>query len=127
MGVYDPIDAAASRAYLQGETSTVPGALTIEVSPESAQVSQLPLSEMRIIGEAQQQWAPLRRKYNLFLYRGSAAAALRERAPKERRLKERAPTEGTPKQGTPKGGTPNHNSPLDSTSKAASPMYKGPG
>ena len=92
---------------------------------------------MRIIGEAQQQWAPLRRKYNLFLYRGSAAAALRERAPKERRLKERAPTEGTPKQGTPKqgtpkqgtpkGGTPNHNSPLDSTSKAASPMYKGPG
>ena len=24
---------------------------------------------MRIIGEAQQQWAPLRRKYNLFLYR----------------------------------------------------------
>lgn len=26
---------------------------------------------MRIIGEAQQQWAPLRRKYNLFLYRNA--------------------------------------------------------
>ncbi|KAK3115902.1 hypothetical protein LTR53_004290 [Teratosphaeriaceae sp. CCFEE 6253] len=34
-----------------------------------AQVSPLPLDEMRIIGEAQQQWAPLRRKYNLFSYR----------------------------------------------------------
>lgn len=28
---------------------------------------------MRIIGESQQQWAPLRRKYNLFLYRGDPA------------------------------------------------------
>ena len=27
---------------------------------------------MRIIGEAQQQWAPLRRKYNLFVYRDAA-------------------------------------------------------
>lgn len=30
---------------------------------------------MRIIGETQQQWAPLRRKYNLFLYRTSPDAA----------------------------------------------------
>jgi hypothetical protein len=34
-------------------------------------ISTLPLSEMRVIGEAQQQWAPLRRKYNLFLYHDS--------------------------------------------------------
>ncbi|KAF2191853.1 Scramblase-domain-containing protein [Zopfia rhizophila CBS 207.26] len=34
-----------------------------------AEVSSLPLSEMRIIGSAEQQWAPLRRKYNLFLAR----------------------------------------------------------
>ena len=34
-----------------------------------AQVSPLKLEEMRIIGEAQQQWAPLRRKYNLFTFR----------------------------------------------------------
>ncbi|KAF4555120.1 Scramblase-like protein [Elsinoe fawcettii] len=40
--------------------------------------SALPLSEMRIIGEAQQEWAPLRRKYNLFAYRPSSAAATTE-------------------------------------------------
>lgn len=34
-----------------------------------AQVSPLKLDEMRIIGEAQQRWAPLRRKYELFSYR----------------------------------------------------------
>jgi hypothetical protein len=34
-----------------------------------AQVSSLPLDEMRIIGEARQEWAPLRRKYNMFLHR----------------------------------------------------------
>ncbi|KAF2220578.1 Scramblase, partial [Elsinoe ampelina] len=33
--------------------------------------STIPLSDMRIIGEAQQEWAPLRRKYNLFAYRPS--------------------------------------------------------
>lgn len=40
-----------------------------EANNMSPQVSQVPLSRMRVIGEAQQQWAPLRRKYNLFLYR----------------------------------------------------------
>ncbi|KAH7135226.1 Scramblase-domain-containing protein [Dendryphion nanum] len=39
------------------------------VSQTSASVSTLPLSDMRIIGAAEQQWAPLRRKYNLFLAR----------------------------------------------------------
>ena len=34
----------------------------------NSHISPLPLSEMRIIGEAQQEWAPLRRKYNLFLF-----------------------------------------------------------
>ncbi|KAK5137787.1 hypothetical protein LTR08_007359 [Meristemomyces frigidus] len=38
----------------------------------AAQTSPLKLDEMRIIGEAQQQWAPLRRKYNLFTYRALA-------------------------------------------------------
>lgn len=37
----------------------------------NARVSPLTFSEMRIIGEAQQQWAPLRRKYNLFTYHQS--------------------------------------------------------
>ena len=35
----------------------------------AAHVSSRPHSDMRIIGEAQQEWAPLRRKYNLFLHR----------------------------------------------------------
>ena len=36
---------------------------------------------MRIIGEAQQQWAPLRRKYNLFLYRPIPGSESRAEAP----------------------------------------------
>ncbi|KAL6704414.1 hypothetical protein ACN47E_008266 [Coniothyrium glycines] len=39
------------------------------VSQTSASISSLPLEEMRIIGSAEQEWAPLRRKYNLFLAR----------------------------------------------------------
>ncbi|KAL7776075.1 hypothetical protein CFE70_006488 [Pyrenophora teres f. teres 0-1] len=35
----------------------------------SANISTLPLQDMRIIGAAEQEWAPLRRKYNLFLAR----------------------------------------------------------
>jgi hypothetical protein len=35
----------------------------------AAHISPLALEEMPIIGEAQQQWAPLRRKYNLFNHR----------------------------------------------------------
>lgn len=39
------------------------------VNQSATQTSSLPLSEIRIIGSAEQQWAPLRRKYNLFLAR----------------------------------------------------------
>lgn len=46
--------------------------VTSVISQSSAQISPLPLSAMRIIGEAQQQWAPLRRKYNLFLARDAS-------------------------------------------------------
>ncbi|KAK0663121.1 Phospholipid scramblase family protein [Lasiodiplodia hormozganensis] len=46
--------------------------VTSVVSQSTAQISPLPLSAMRIIGEAQQQWAPLRRKYNLFLARDAS-------------------------------------------------------
>lgn len=34
----------------------------------NTRVSPLDFDQMRVIGEAQQQWAPLRRKYNLFTY-----------------------------------------------------------
>ena len=40
----------------------------VQQSP-GAKVSPLKLEEMRVIGEATQQWAPLRRKYNLFAFR----------------------------------------------------------
>ncbi|KAJ9629865.1 hypothetical protein H2203_002249 [Taxawa tesnikishii (nom. ined.)] len=64
--IYDPLTSPSEFAQttdLQG--TSVPSA----VSQSAASISTLPLSEMRIIGEAQQQWAPLRRKYNLFSYR----------------------------------------------------------
>ena len=62
-------------------TST-PGSLTTEVNPEAAQISPLALSDMRIIGETQQQWASLRRKYNLFLYRPVPGSESRSEAPR---------------------------------------------
>lgn len=43
-----------------------PGSLVQADAASNARVSPLGFDEMRVIGEAQQQWAPLRRKYNLF-------------------------------------------------------------
>ena len=63
-------------------TTSTPGSLTTEVNPEAAQISPLALSDMRIIGETQQQWAPLRRKYNLFLYRPIPGSESRPEAPR---------------------------------------------
>ncbi|KAK3648223.1 hypothetical protein LTR56_007635 [Elasticomyces elasticus] len=68
--IYDPVpeggyEAMESSTDLQG----VSAASVTQQGGSAAQVSPLKLEEMRIIGEAQQQWAPLRRKYNLFSYR----------------------------------------------------------
>lgn len=41
----------------------------------NTRVSPLDFAQMRVIGEAQQQWAPLRRKYNLFTYHQSPNSA----------------------------------------------------
>ena len=75
IGVYDPLEVASlshsASTALQNPTA---GALSTNVAHNSANVSPLAISDMRIIGEAQQQWAPLRRKYNLFLYRRSPTA-----------------------------------------------------
>ena len=75
IGVYDPLEAAsvshAASTALQNPTA---GALSTDVAHNSAQVSPLAIGDMRIIGEAQQQWAPLRRKYNLFLFRKTPTA-----------------------------------------------------
>ncbi|MCJ1224633.1 hypothetical protein MMC12_001278 [Toensbergia leucococca] len=68
--IYNPLEVAngsySSSTALQG---TTPGSLSSEINQTSAQISPLALEDMRVIGEAQQQWRPLRRQYNLFLYR----------------------------------------------------------
>ncbi|KAI6819235.1 Scramblase-domain-containing protein [Hortaea werneckii] len=67
--IYDPVPEGG---YPPIEKSTaVQGASPDPVAnpAPAAQVSPLQLDQMRIIGEAQQQWAPFRRKYNLFTYR----------------------------------------------------------
>lgn len=67
--IYDPVPEGG---YSGTETSTaLQGTSASSATNQGAvaQVSPLKLDEMRIIGEAQQQWAPLRRKYNLFTYR----------------------------------------------------------
>ncbi|KAJ5199282.1 Scramblase [Penicillium cf. griseofulvum] len=70
--VYDPLDktpnASSASTSLQ---STTPGSLIEPGARSSARISPLSLGEMRVIGEAQQQWAPLRRKYNLFTHHQS--------------------------------------------------------
>lgn len=65
------------QSSLIAAASSSPDGLIPEVNQESAQVSNLDLADMRMIGEAQQQWAPLRRKYNLFLYRKAPSQEFR--------------------------------------------------
>ncbi|KAJ5470596.1 hypothetical protein N7530_007953 [Penicillium desertorum] len=70
--VYDPLDqtpnASSASTSIQ---STTPGSLIEPGTRSSARISPLGLGQMRVIGEAQQQWAPLRRKYNLFTHHQS--------------------------------------------------------
>ncbi|PYI12202.1 Scramblase-domain-containing protein [Aspergillus sclerotiicarbonarius CBS 121057] len=70
--VYDPLDVAtgvhSSSTALQTNSA---GSLVQPTGDSNARVSSLGLDDMRVIGEAQQQWAPLRRKYNLFTYHHS--------------------------------------------------------
>ncbi|KAF2730239.1 Scramblase-domain-containing protein [Polyplosphaeria fusca] len=65
--VYDAVSTGGGghipSAALQG-TST-----QSVVNQTSANVSSVALRDMRVIGSAEQEWAPLRRKYNLFLAR----------------------------------------------------------
>lgn len=80
--IYDPVpeggyqDTESSNA-LQGLSASS----VANPTGTGAQISPLKLDEMRIIGEAQQQWAPLRRKYNLFSYRPIAPAPTSEESP----------------------------------------------
>ncbi|PSK36746.1 hypothetical protein B9Z65_1929 [Elsinoe australis] len=65
--IYDPITGAENPP--NGAATVLPGASgSTSVTQSSPSTSTIPLDQMRIIGEAQQEWAPLRRKYNLFTY-----------------------------------------------------------
>jgi hypothetical protein len=74
--VYDPLDTARG-AYSSSTTlqNIQPGSLIRATGESNAQVSPLVFDDMRVIGEAQAQWAPLRRKYNLFTYHHSPSPA----------------------------------------------------
>ncbi|KAI9676343.1 MAG: Phospholipid scramblase 3 [Caeruleum heppii] len=66
--VYDPVDPASGAHSSSTDLQKVaPGVPSTEAGAPTANISPLALSDMQIIGESQQQWAPLRRKYNLFL------------------------------------------------------------
>ena len=80
--IYDPVPEGG---YGELETSTaLQGTSANSVVNQSAvaQISPLKLEEMRIIGEAQQRWAPLRRKYDLFSYRPIASAPENDNTPR---------------------------------------------
>ncbi|KAK5081100.1 hypothetical protein LTR70_008607 [Exophiala xenobiotica] len=63
--VYDPVELASG---LKSSPSTdVVQSNAVADAVMNQQISSLKLEEMRLIGEAQSEWAPLRRKYNLFL------------------------------------------------------------
>ncbi|KAL8993497.1 MAG: hypothetical protein Q9169_006303 [Polycauliona sp. 2 TL-2023] len=67
ISVYDPVEVAVgSHSRSRDMIESSPGSLSAQVNPTPSQISSLSLSEMRTIGNAQQKWAPLRRKYNLF-------------------------------------------------------------
>ncbi|KAI4725776.1 Scramblase-domain-containing protein [Aureobasidium sp. EXF-10728] len=70
--IYDPTTPAD---YTTSDTLQGTSVQSTINQTSAAQVSPLPLTDMRIIGEAQQQWAPLRRKYNLFNHRSIAPAS----------------------------------------------------
>ncbi|KAL9119273.1 MAG: hypothetical protein Q9187_004172 [Circinaria calcarea] len=74
--VYDPLEVATSAPSSRTDLhTTAPRSLSTDVSQNTTQVSPLALSEMRIIGEAQQYWHAWRRKYNLFLHRSGQQEA----------------------------------------------------
>ena len=80
--IYDPVPEGG---YGELETSTAlqgTSASSVVNQGAVAQISPLKLEEMRIIGEAQQRWAPLRRKYDLFSYRALASAPEKDNTPR---------------------------------------------
>jgi len=74
--VYNPLDIATNARSSSTALQTIsPGSLVQASGESNARVSRLGIEDMRVVGEAQQQWAPLRRKYNLFTYHPSPDAS----------------------------------------------------
>ena len=63
--VYDPVE-LASGLTTSSSTDVVKSSAVAD-AVMNQQISSLKLEQMKVIGEAQSEWAPLRRKYNLFL------------------------------------------------------------
>ncbi|KKZ68915.1 hypothetical protein EMCG_00086 [[Emmonsia] crescens] len=67
--VYDPLDLASSfHSSSTAVQATSTGPLVTAGAGDSARISSLDIADMRVVGETHSQWAPLRRKYNLFLF-----------------------------------------------------------
>lgn len=60
-------DAIARDMGLPPPHSSTPASASVISHEQQWQLSSLPIEDMPVIGEAHSQWAPLRRKYNLFL------------------------------------------------------------
>ena len=69
ISIYDAVagDLPPPKEERQSSLATIPDGSTARLSP-------LALSDMRVVGSTLQEWAPLRRKYNLFLARDSETA-----------------------------------------------------
>lgn len=82
--IYDPVPEGGYTDNMETSTALQGTSASSAINPQgsAAQVSPLKLEEMRIIGEAQQQWAPLRRKYNLFTYRALEQAPENDPTPR---------------------------------------------
>lgn len=63
--VYDPVELASGLSKSASKDLVKNNAVADAVMNQ--QISSLKLDEMKVIGEAHSEWAPLRRKYNLFL------------------------------------------------------------
>ncbi|KIW13495.1 hypothetical protein PV08_08683 [Exophiala spinifera] len=68
--VYDPLTAqvTSERSSPAPQDPSVPDTMS-----SLQQISHVPIESMRVIGEAVSEWAPLRRKYNLFVHPRNAA------------------------------------------------------
>ena len=75
IGVYDPLEVGSpSEVSSESSTGATSGLESLETFP-TAQVSPLAPSNMRIIGQAHQEWGVLRRKYDLVIYRQSSPSS----------------------------------------------------